>query len=107
MSGAILDRCEREHHADFMTLRGSAASTGLRQFIGEDYEAVPVPAQAVLADFGRRSVHYEAFDLRAHGCKSSAAQINLFGVALTALRQAKAAEQNEASLLSRGVSSVL
>src|SRR5215469_14478070 len=32
---------------------GSAASTGVRQFIGEDYEAAPVPAQAqaVLADF--------------------------------------------------------
>jgi DNA primase large subunit len=55
---------------------------------------VPPQAQAVLADFDRRSVHYEALDLRAHRCKSSAAQNNLFGAALTALRRAKAAEQN-------------
>jgi hypothetical protein len=55
---------------------------------------MPPQAQAVLADFDRRSVHYEALDLRAHRCKSSAAQINLFGAALTALRWAKAAEQN-------------
>jgi hypothetical protein len=46
-------------------------------------------AQAVLADFGRRSVHYEAFDCRAHRCKSCATRINLFGAALTALRQGK------------------
>ena len=50
-------------------------------------------AQPVLADFGRRSVHYEAFDRRAHRCKSSAVQINLFGAVLTVLRQAKAAAQ--------------
>jgi hypothetical protein len=48
----------------------------------------------VLTDSGRRSVHYEAFDCRAHRCKSCAAQINLFGAALTALRQVKGAEQN-------------
>jgi hypothetical protein len=38
---------------------------GVRQCIGEDYEAAPVPAQAqaVLADFDRRLVHYEALDL--------------------------------------------
>ena len=48
----------------------------------------------MLADFGRRSVHYEALGRRARRCKFSAAQINLFGAALTALRQAKAADQN-------------
>jgi hypothetical protein len=36
---------------------------------------------------------------RTHRSKSSAAQINLFGAALTALRQAKAAEQNGGSAL--------
>src|SRR5215469_284457 len=41
--------------------------------------------------FRHGSVHYESFDRRAHRCKSSAVQINLFGAALTALRQAKAA----------------
>jgi hypothetical protein len=56
--------------------------------------AVPAQAQPVLADFGRRSVHCEAFDRRAHRCKSSAVPINLFGAVPTALRQAKAAEQN-------------
>jgi hypothetical protein len=35
----------------------------------------------VLADFGRRSVHYEALGRRARRCKFSAAQINLFGAA--------------------------
>jgi len=55
---------------------------------------VPVQAPAVLADFDRRLVRYEAFDRRAHRYKSSAAQINLFGAALTTLWQAKAAEQN-------------
>jgi hypothetical protein len=51
----------------------------------------------VLADSGRRSVHYEAPGRRAHRCKSSAAQINVFGAALTAPRQAKAAKQNGGS----------
>jgi hypothetical protein len=54
---------------------------------------VPPQAQAVPADSGRRSVHYEALDHRAHRCKSSAAQINLSGAALTALQRAKAAKQ--------------
>ena len=77
-----------------MTFMWSGSLDGVRQVRGEDYAAAPVPAQAqaVLADSGRRSVHYEALDRRAHRCKSSAAQINLFGAALTALRQAKAAE---------------
>jgi hypothetical protein len=67
---------------------------GVRQSIGEDYEAAPVSAQAqaVLADLGRRSVRYEPLGRRAHRCKSSAAQINLFGATLTTVPQAKAAE---------------
>jgi hypothetical protein len=51
---------------------------------------------------GRRLVHYEAFDRRAHRCKSSAAQINMSGAVSTALRQAKAAEQNECLFVSSG-----
>jgi hypothetical protein len=39
-------------------------------------------------------VRHEAFHRRAHRYESSAAPINLFGAALTTLRQAKAAEQN-------------
>jgi len=54
---------------------------------------VPAQAQPVLADFGRRSVHCEASDRRAHRGKSSAAQINLSAAVLTAPRQAKAAVQ--------------
>ena len=46
----------------------------------------------MLADFDRRLVRYEAFHRRAHRYESSTAQINLFGAALTTLRQAKAAE---------------
>ena len=48
----------------------------------------------MLTDFDRRAVRYEALDRRARHCKPPAAQINLFGAALTALWQAKAAEQN-------------
>jgi hypothetical protein len=72
-----------------MTFMWFDSLDGLRQFIGEDYEAAPVPAraQAVLADSGRRSVHYEAFHRRAHRYESSAAQINVFGAALTTPRQ--------------------
>jgi hypothetical protein len=45
-------------------------------------------------------VHYEAFDRRAHRCKFCATQINLFGAALTALRQAKG-DQAERRLFAR------
>jgi hypothetical protein len=55
---------------------------------------VPAQAQARLAASGRRPVRYEALGRRAHRCKFSPAQINLFGATLTALRQAKAAEHN-------------
>jgi len=54
---------------------------------------VPAQAQVVLADFDRRLVHYEVIDRRAHRGKASAAQINSFGAALTALRQARPAKQ--------------
>ena len=54
---------------------------------------VPAQAQVVLAGFDRRLVHYEVIDRRAHRGKASAAQINLFGAALTALRQARPAKQ--------------
>ena len=55
----------------------------------------PVPAQApvVLADFDRRVVHYAVIARRAHRGKAPAAQINSFGAALTALRQARPAKQ--------------
>jgi hypothetical protein len=46
--------------------------------------------------------YYEALGRRARRRKSSAAQINLFGAALTALRQTKAADQNESLFVSRG-----
>jgi hypothetical protein len=41
--------------------------------------------------------YYEALGRRARRRKSSAARVNLFGAALTALRQAKAADQNGGS----------
>jgi hypothetical protein len=79
-----------------MTLMWSGSLGGVRQFIGEDYESCTRAGAGTggARRFRQALVHYEAFDRRAHRCKSSAAQINLFGAALTALRQAKAAEQN-------------
>ena len=49
---------------------GATVSKGtldsVRAFMGEDYETAHVPgqAQAVLADFDRRSAHYEVLDRR-------------------------------------------
>jgi hypothetical protein len=39
----------------------------VKAFTGADYETAPVPeqAQAVLADFDKRSLHYEVLDRRA------------------------------------------
>jgi hypothetical protein len=48
----------------------------------------PNPSRQTLGALGRRT----------HRCKSSAAQINLFGAALTAPQQAKPAEQNGGSV---------
>lgn len=61
-----LIRREREQDVEFMTLMWFDSLDSVRAFQGEDYEAahVPAPAQAVLADFDRRSAHYEVLDRR-------------------------------------------
>jgi heme-degrading monooxygenase HmoA len=61
-----LIRREREHDVEFMTLMWFDTLDSVRAFMGEDYQAahVPADAQAVLADFDRRSAHYEVLDRR-------------------------------------------
>src|SRR5258707_14462788 len=60
-----LVRRERDHDVEFMTLMWFDTLDCVKGFMGEDYEAahVPAQAQAVLADFYRRSAHYEG-----HAC---------------------------------------
>jgi heme-degrading monooxygenase HmoA len=61
-----LVRREREHDVEFMTLMWFDTLDAVKAFMGEDYEAahVPAQAQAVLVDFDRRSAHYEVLDRR-------------------------------------------
>jgi heme-degrading monooxygenase HmoA len=61
-----LARRERDHDVEFMTLMWFDTLDAVKDFVGEDYEAahVPAQAQAVLADFDRRSAHYEVLDRR-------------------------------------------
>jgi heme-degrading monooxygenase HmoA len=61
-----IDLIRRERHDDveFVTLMWFDSLDSVRAFMDEDYEAahVPAQAQAVLADFDRRSAHYEVLD---------------------------------------------
>jgi heme-degrading monooxygenase HmoA len=61
-----LIRRERDHDVEFMTLMWFASLDSVKAFTGEDYDVAHVPpaAQAVLADFDRRSAHYEVLDRR-------------------------------------------
>jgi heme-degrading monooxygenase HmoA len=61
-----LVRRDREHDVEFMTLMWFDTLDSVQAFMGEDYEASHVPdhAQAVLADFDRRSLHYDVLDRR-------------------------------------------
>jgi heme-degrading monooxygenase HmoA len=61
-----LVRRDRDHDVEFMTLMWFDTLDAVKAFMGEDYEAahVPAPARAVLADFDRRSAHYEVLDRR-------------------------------------------
>ena len=51
---------------EFMTLMWFDSLDAVRAFIGDDYEAahVPAEAQAVLADFDKRAAHYQVLDRR-------------------------------------------
>ena len=61
-----LVRRERDHDVEFMTLMWFDTLDAVKAFMGEDYEVahVPAEAQAVLADFDKRSAHYEVLDRR-------------------------------------------
>jgi heme-degrading monooxygenase HmoA len=61
-----LIRRERDHDVEFMTLMWFDSLDSVQAFMGEDYDVAHVPpaAQAVLADFDRRSAHYEVLDRR-------------------------------------------
>ena len=61
-----LVRRERDHGVEFMTLMWFDSLDSVKAFMGEDYEVAHVPpqAQAVLADFDKRSAHYEVLDRR-------------------------------------------
>jgi len=61
-----LVRRERDHDVEFMTLMWFDTIDAVKAFMGADYESAHVPeqAQAVLADFDRRSAHYEVLDRR-------------------------------------------
>ena len=60
-----LVRREREH-VEFMTLMWFDSLDAVKAFMGDDYEAahVPAEAQAVLADFDKRAAHYQVLDRR-------------------------------------------
>jgi heme-degrading monooxygenase HmoA len=61
-----LVRRERDHDVEFMTLMWFDTIDSVKAFMGADYETahVPAQAQAVLADFDRRSAHYQVLDRR-------------------------------------------
>jgi heme-degrading monooxygenase HmoA len=61
-----LVRREREHDVEFMTLMWFDSLDAVKAFMGDDYEVahVPAAAQAVLADFDKRSAHYQVLDRR-------------------------------------------
>jgi heme-degrading monooxygenase HmoA len=61
-----LVRRERDQDVEFMTLMWFDSLDSVKTFMGEDYEVahVPAEAQAVLADFDKRSAHYEVLDHR-------------------------------------------
>jgi heme-degrading monooxygenase HmoA len=61
-----LIRRERDRDVEFMTLMWFDSLEAVKAFQGDDYEAAHVPAEAraVLADFDRRSAHYQVLDRR-------------------------------------------
>ena len=61
-----LMRRELGDEVEFQTLMWFDDLDSIRAFVGEDYAVshVPTAAQAVLARFDRRAVHYEVLDRR-------------------------------------------
>lgn len=61
-----LVRRDRDHDVEFMTLMWFDTLDSVKAFMGEDYETAHVPPRAreVLADFDKRSAHYDVLDRR-------------------------------------------
>ena len=61
-----LARRERDRDVEFITLMWFDSLESVKAFMGEDFEVAHVPADApaVLADFDKRSAHYELLDRR-------------------------------------------
>ena len=61
-----LVRRDRDHDVEFMTLMWFDSLDSVKAFMGDDYDVAHVPAraQAVLADYDKRSAHYEVLDRR-------------------------------------------
>ena len=61
-----LIRRERERDVEFVTLMWFDSLDAVRAFMGADYEVAHVPpeAQAVLADYDKRTAHYQVLDHR-------------------------------------------
>ena len=61
-----LVRRDRDHDIELMTLVWFDTLDSVKGFMGEDYETAHVPQQAreVLADFDKRSAHYDVLDRR-------------------------------------------
>ena len=61
-----LVRRERERDVEFMTLMWFDSLDAVKAFMGDDYVAAHVPAEAraVLADFDKRAAHYQVLDRR-------------------------------------------
>jgi heme-degrading monooxygenase HmoA len=59
-----LVRRERDQDVELMTLMWFDSLDSVKAFMDEDYEVahVPVEAQAVLADYDKRSTHYQVLD---------------------------------------------
>ena len=61
-----LARRARKRDVEFMTLMWFDSLDAVKAFMADDHEAahVPAEAQAVLADFDKRSAHYQVLDHR-------------------------------------------
>ena len=61
-----LARRDRERDVEFITLMWFDSLDAVKAFMGDDYEVAHVPAEAraVLADFDKRSAHYQVLDHR-------------------------------------------
>lgn len=62
-------RRPKDQEVEFLTIMWFDDLAAVRRFMGDDYEASPVPAEAraVLARFDERASHYDVLDRRRQG----------------------------------------